>query len=193
MKKHILLIGFFILTLLVIFISKNLIFNLKHNIGDEIDHFNGVAVYYNGHINNIEGRALTEDGYNLGLKFQCVEFVKRYYYEALNHKMPETYGHANDFYNPKLNDGQKNKQRGLTQYSNPSKSIPKVNDLLVYSGTLLNSYGHVSIVTKVTNKHIEIIQQNSGVFGNSRERYALIFADGFWKIDNSEILGWLRK
>ncbi|WP_299525677.1 CHAP domain-containing protein [Winogradskyella sp.] len=161
--------------------------------GEELDNLNGVSVYYNGGVDNVNGRALTEDGYNLGLKFQCVEFVKRYYYEALNHKMPESYGHAKDFFNSNLKDGQINKQRGLIQHTNPSKSKPKVNDLLVYSGTLSNKYGHVSIISKVKEKEIEIIQQNPGPYGNSRETYSLSFEDGQWLINNSRVLGWLRK
>ena len=46
-----------------------------HQIGDVIDSFNGVAVYYNGPVNNVSGRNLSPDGYNLGQKQQCVEFV----------------------------------------------------------------------------------------------------------------------
>lgn len=170
-------------------------FNLfaTHEIGQQIDEYNGVAIYYNGKVGNINGRALTEDGYNLGLKYQCVEFVKRYYYEALNHKMPESYGHAKDFFISNLNDGQRNKQRNLTQYSNPSKSKPKVNDIIVYSGTIFNTYGHVSIISKVNEKEIEIVQQNPGPYGNSRDKYNLINEDGKWKVDNDRILGWLRK
>ncbi|MFA0963395.1 hypothetical protein AB9P05_16445 [Roseivirga sp. BDSF3-8] len=50
----------------------------------------------------VSGRNLTPDGYNLGLKYQCGEFMKRYYYLHLNHKMPDSYGHARDFFNPSL-------------------------------------------------------------------------------------------
>ena len=67
-------------------------------IGDKVDSLNGVFVYYNHSVGNVSGRNTTADGYNLGLKYQCVEFVKRYYYENLNHKMPNSYGHAKDFF-----------------------------------------------------------------------------------------------
>jgi hypothetical protein len=165
----------------------------KYEVGQKIDNLNGVIVYYNGGVGNVEGRALTKDGYNLGLKYQCVEFVKRYYYEELNHKMPDSYGHAKDFFISNLKDGQLNKQRNLIQYTNSSKTQPKVNDLVVYSGTKLNTYGHVSIISKVTESEIEIIQQNPGPFGNSRKTYYLINKDGKWRINNDQILGWLRK
>ena len=108
-------------------------------------------------------------------------------------QMPDTYGHAKDFFNSKIKDGKINKQRDLKQFKNPSKSKPKINDLVIYSRTTLNKYGHVSIVSNVTENEIEIIQQNPGPFGSSREKYELTNYDGKWLIDNDRILGWLRK
>jgi hypothetical protein len=61
-------------------------------------------VYYNGGVANVVGRNVSVDGYNLGLKYQCVEFVKRYYYQHLGHKMPDTYGHAKDFFDRNVAD-----------------------------------------------------------------------------------------
>lgn len=167
--------------------------HLTNNVGDKLDSLNGVYVFYNGKVGNVTGRNTTADGYNLGLKYQCVEFVKRYYYEHLNHKMTDSWGHAKDFYDKSLTDGKNNKRRGLTQYSNPGQSKPKVNDLLVYDGSLLNSFGHVAIVAKVTNNTIEVIQQNPGPLGSSRETFNLTNKNGKWEIKNSQVLGWLRK
>lgn len=192
-KRFLLLFGILILLVVGFFISKKINLNPNYEVGQKIDSLNGVAVYYNGGVGNVDGRALSKDGYNLGLKYQCVEFVKRYYYEELNHKMPDSYGHAKDFFNSQIKDGEKNKQRNLKQYKNPSKSKPKINDLVIYSATTLNKYGHVSIVSKVTENKVEIIQQNPGPFGNSREKYDLINENGKWKIKNDQILGWLRK
>src|SRR5699024_1940891 len=131
------------------------IFN-EHQIGDKIDSLNGVYVYYNDKVTNVSGRNLTPDGYNLGLKYQCVEFVKRYYYEHYNHKMPDSYGHAKDFFIEGLSDGAFVKRRNLYQYSNPGKTKPKEGDLLVYGPTAFNAYGHVAIVSKVKRNKIEI-------------------------------------
>ncbi len=162
-------------------------------IGDKVDSLNGVYVYYNGPVNNVVGRNVAADGYNIGQKYQCVEFVKRYYYQFLHHKMPDSYGHAKDFFDTKLKDGQKNNSRGLTQYCNPSRSKPKINDLVVYGGTKYNPYGHVAIISYVSNHEIEIIQQNPGPNASSRVKYPLERANGKWKIHNENILGWLRK
>lgn len=193
MKKGILIIFGTLILIIGFSISKKINLNPNYEVGQKIDELNGVNIYYNGGVGNVNGRLLTEDGYNLGLKYQCVEFVKRYYYEHLNHKMPDTYGHAKDFFDSSLKDGEKNKQRNLIQYLNPSFSKPKVNDLVVYSETTLNKYGHVSIISNVSENKIEIIQQNPGPFGKSREKYDLIMEKGKWKIKNNRILGWLRK
>jgi hypothetical protein len=107
--------------------------------------------------------------------------------------MPDSYGHAKDFYDNEISDGVKNQKRNLIQYHNPSISKPKVEDLIVLSGTIFNRFGHVAIISKVTDTEIEIIQQNPGPFGKPREAYSLKSQKGNWKIDNDRILGWLRK
>lgn len=175
------------------FFVQKINLNPNYEVGQQMDEFNGVAVYYNGGVGNVEERNLTNDGYNLGLKYQCVEFVKRYYFEHLNHKMPNSYGHAKDFFDTSLKDGQKNKQRDLIQYTNSGNSRPEVNDLIVYAPTITNRYGHVAIISSVSDDEVVIIQQNPGPFGNSRETYSLIVIDKQWKIDNDRIMGWLRK
>jgi surface antigen len=161
--------------------------------GQKIDQFNGVAVYYNGGVGNVKGRNLAPDGYNLGLKYQCVEFVKRYYFEHLNHKMPNSYGHAKDFFDSHLADGKNNIDRNLIQYTNGSSTKPRVNDLLIFKATEFNSYGHVAIISAVSDNEIEIIQQNPGVFAASRENFKLKNLSGKWRIQNNRVLGWLRK
>lgn len=169
--------------------ETNLIFTKE--VGEKVDSFNGVNVYFNGEVGNIEGRNMTSDNYNLGLKYQCVEFVKRYYFFHLNHKMPNSYGNASDFYDPNIKDGQMNTERNLIQFSNPSSKKPKVNDLLVFSGTKWNPYGHVGIISKVNDSEIEIVQQNVG--NHSRQNLTLRVENGKWKIIHPQILGWLRK
>lgn len=162
-------------------------------VGTPLDSLNGVFVYYNGGVAHVEGRNTTQDGYNLGLKYQCVEFVKRYYYQHLNHKMPNSYGNAKDFFDKNVPDGQINKARNLQQFSNPSHIKPKVNDLVVFEGTLLNQYGHVAIISRVDDHEIEIIQQNPGRLGQSREIFKLNKQAGKWEINHRHLLGWLRK
>lgn len=187
------LVGLLTLVFIGFWSVKNFNFNGNYTVGQKIDSLNRVIVYYNGGVNHVKERNTTKDGYNIGLKYQCVEFVKRYYYEYLNHKMPDSYGHAKSFFNKELKDGALNEQRNLIQYTNQSNTKPKVNDLLIFGGTIYNRFGHVAIVSKVNDSTLEIIQQNPGPFGSSRASYKLEKIGNKWEIMDSQILGWLRK
>ncbi|MCM0147178.1 CHAP domain-containing protein [Photobacterium galatheae] len=169
--------------------------NPQYQVGDEIDALNGIAVYYNGGVNHVSERNLSADGYNIGLKYQCVEFIKRYYFEYLNHRMPDTYGHAKDFFDKGLKSGELNSQRDLIQFSNGTGALPKVNDIVVYDASILNPYGHVAIVSQVNSEtqSIEIIQQNPGPFTGSRETYVMDENQEGWSIQHPNILGWLSQ
>lgn len=164
----------------------------EHEVGDVVDSLNGVPVYYNGAVANTGKRHLAADGYNYGLRWQCVEFVKRYYYDYLRHKMPDSYGHAKDFFDTDIADGTLNKKRNLIQYKNGSQTAPKENDLLVFDGHSGNPYGHVAIVSKVGENEIELIQQNPGPVAPSRETYKVEKKEEKWTIDRDDLLGWLR-
>lgn len=143
-------------------------------------------------MNTVEGRNLTPDGYNLGLRYQCVEFVKRYYFERYNHRMPDSYGHARDFFDPSLADGTHNGRRAMLQFRNGSSTQPEPDDLVVFQPWLFNRYGHVAIVASVGGGALEIAQQNPGPFGQSRERFPVVQRNGKWFIEHSRVLGWLR-
>jgi surface antigen len=166
--------------------------NPKHFVGEKLDSLNGVYVYYNGGVGNVEERNKTEDGYNLGLKYQCVEFVKRYYYEHYKHKMPDSYGHAKDFFDETVQDGTLNKNRNLLQFRNAGKAKPQVGDLMIFDGHPGNPYGHVAIVSQVWEKEIEIIQQNPGPFASSRARYGISMVNDGYFVEHENTLGWLR-
>lgn len=192
--KKILLLVVFVLALVIagLQIRKTYFYNPDKRVGQVVDSLNGVLVYYNGGVSHVGKRNLTVDDYNLGLEYQCVEFVKRYYYEKFQHKMPDSYGNAKDFFDNTLADGIVNEKRDLLQFTNPSNVIPQAEDLVIYSPTIWNRFGHVAIIAEVTADSVQIIQQNPGPNGSSRETYALKQFDGKWQIDNSRIYGWLR-
>lgn len=162
--------------------------NFTKTRGEIIDQLDHVPVYFNGGVGQVSGRNLAPDGYNIGLQFQCVEFVKRYYLEVFHHKMPDSYGHARDFFDPMILDGQINPTRGLLQFINNGKTPPQKGDLLVFKGTWLNRFGHVAIVSKVSEHDIEYIGQNHGPFSPSR--YHLELQGNL--INSKKLLGWLR-
>ncbi|MFM7710968.1 MAG: CHAP domain-containing protein [Ferruginibacter sp.] len=177
----------------LVLVGKQYLGSQPSLIGKKIDSLHGVYVYYNGSIDHVSGRSVTADGYNLGLRYQCVEFVKRYYYQALHHQMPDSYGHACDFFDASLMDGQQNSRRALMQFSNPSTCKPQVGDIIVFNKTTSNPYGHVAIVSAINDNVLELIQQNAGPRGKSRVRLPLVCQRGQWFLKQDHVLGWLRK
>ncbi len=167
--------------------------NPKYTLGQPLDSLNGVIVYYNGMVGHTGGRNTAPDGYNIGMKYQCVEFVKRYYYQRLNHKMPDAFGNAKDFFDASLTDSSFNTKRGLMQFTNGSRSKPQPEDLLIFDGHAGNPYGHVAIIAAADSNKIIIIQQNPGPFGSSRDTFKLNCNSGKWFIGRDRALGWLRK
>jgi hypothetical protein len=173
-------------------IATHVNFNWMHEPGDIVDSYNGVAIRYNGAIAHDDGRNLAPDGYNLGLRWQCVEFVKRYYYEHLGHRMPEPRGNARDFFDEGVADGAVNPAHGLVQFRNNGSSLPQVDDIVVFGGWLGNPYGHVAIVSRVGPGGIEIVQQNPGPLGVSREWIAIGMVEGKPRLAARRLLGWLH-
>ena len=199
MKKRVIKgIGLIVIIIPLVWFGKLLYKNeLNPNpfigIGDAIDSLDGVEVYYNGMVDHTGGRNLSPENYNLGLKYQCVEFVKRYYFEHFGHQMPDSYGHAKDFFDPSVNDGTINRKRNLLQFRNPSGSMPRYGDILIFDGHAGNPFGHVAIVSKVDIGTVEIIQQNPGPFASSRAKFKLFSDDDGFQIADERLLGWLGK
>ena len=170
---------------------KSVDFYDNTKVGTVLDELDGIPIYFNGPISNVNGRNTTADGYNLGLKYQCVEFVKRYYYERYNHKMPNSYGHANEFFDYSLKGHGYNRARALTQHPNGGVMKPQKGDLLVFKGNSTNPYGHVGIVSKVGTDFVEIIQQN--VAKSTRATYRLQNYGSYYNVADQDVAGWLRK
>jgi len=159
------------------------------SIGDSVDSYNGVVVYNNG-IDYAEshGKHYSADSaYYYGKKWQCVEFIKRYYYDVYHHKMPNGFGHAKDFMDKQTKQGKLNRERGLLQFRNNDNEPPKPGDILIFGG----KYGHVAIVTRVDDHEIEVVQQN--IYMTPRETFPLSFHDGVYTVGKRrQPEGWLR-
>jgi len=157
--------------------------------GKIIDNYKSVPVYYNGpDYTKDKGGSFSPDGYYYGLKWQCVEYVKRFYYVVKQHRMPDGFGNAKDFFDPFIPQGGLNQQRGLKQYINGGNEKPELDDILVFTNL---PYGHVAIVTKVTTDTIEVIQQN---VKNSRQVFKLSVINHHFLVGTSwKPVGWLRK
>ncbi len=174
----------------IITVMSGLYYHRAHpQIGTVVDSYRGVAVYYNGqNIERSHGQNYSPDGYCYGQKWQCVEFAKRYYYIALQHRMPDAFGNANDFWDERVAAGKLNHRRGLLQYRNGGEIRPQVDDLLVFTN---GPYGHVAVICEVGEDSIVVVQQN--VQGHTRQSLTLTQRDGHYYIGDSwQPAGWLR-
>lgn len=159
------------------------------NVGKVRDSYRGVQVYDNGvFFFRSHGKHYSDDGYYYGQKWQCIEFVKRFYYEARKHKMADGMGHAMTFFDEQLPHGGLNQRRGLIQFRNGSEDKPRPEDLIVFTDT---KYGHVAIITQVSAASLEIIQQN--IMGNTRQSFNLMATNGHYFVTAPrKPAGWLR-
>ncbi len=196
MLKKIIRISSILILLLIavyfIFLQKRYpISAIAHSlsIGDSVDSFNGVVVYNNGmnYPKSYGKHYAADSSYYYGKKWQCVEFIKRYYYDHFHHKMPNGFGNAKDFFDKKVKDGAFNKERGLTQFTNGSIQPPMVDDILIFGG----KYGHVAIVTNATPEEVFVIQQN--IYMTPRESFKLSLVNGKYVVgEKRRPEGWLR-
>lgn len=162
--------------------------NIAKEAGTIIDSYCNVSVYENGYLfHRGHGKHYAADGYYYGQKWQCVEYIKRFYRLVLRHDMPDGMGHARSFFDDRIAQGELNARRGLVQYCNGGDCIPAVNDILVFQDT---QYGHMGVVTAVGDA-LEIIQQN--IFGQPRQQFLLERYDNNWSINSPRVAaGWLR-
>lgn len=158
-------------------------------IGRPIDSHRNIQVIGNGLIyTRAHGRSYSFDGYYYGQKWQCVEFIKRFYFEAHGHRMPDVMGHAKDFFDPALSHRDHNPRRNMIQFANGQDEPPEVDDLVVFRDT---EFGHVAIVTSVSADRIEVIQQN--IIGRTRQTFTLERKNGNYSIISPRSpAGWLR-
>ena len=165
----------------------------KIECGGELAQVNGIPIYSNGTgINSCTDeenrRHLAADGYSYGLKWQCVEFVRRYYKDYLNHTMPVQWGNAKDYFREEIKHGELNKERGLIQYRNNSPKKPQKNDILIFP-KMAGGLGHVAIVTEIRDNSIVVAQQNASP---AIATFELTNKNGIWSISN-DCAGFLRK
>jgi surface antigen len=88
------------------------------------------------------------NGYSTGYRWQCVEFVTRYYWQRYGRKIRG--GNANDFY-------RNASAKGLAAHPNGGAVRPAVGDILVSEG---NTHGHVGIIREVGSNYVVVVHQN---------------------------------
>lgn len=125
-----------------------------------------------------------------GLQYQCVEYVRRFYFlvkgiETREGKMERRWnGNANTYFRTAA-------QKGLDAFENGGKVRPQPEDILTFAG---GPYGHVAIITAVLPDRIEFIEQNFSPSGTGSLPYNPVTNHVENRVagDTFVVEGWLR-
>ncbi|WP_052308822.1 CHAP domain-containing protein [Runella slithyformis] len=137
------------------------------------------AVYSNGPKYTSSSRN-SVNGYDTGLAYQCVELVRRFYYQYYGKQMGAGYN-AKDFF--------ANAYRwGMTAYANGGGMAPKPGDILCFNGNAGGGAGHVAPIVEVGADYVIIVQQN--VYGDTHvgKKYSRTGNT----INVANLQGWIR-
>jgi len=124
----------------------------KH--GAYLGSYNGVAVYSNGASVGYTSGLNNVSGYSTGYKWQCVEYVNRFYWQKYGKKIAG--GNAGEYFG-------KAAGKGLKACANGGSAQPQEGNILCSNG---GGSGHVGIISRVPritgagNYTIDVVQQN---------------------------------
>ena len=121
------------------------------------------------------------DGLPTGKKWQCVEFVRRYYMQIHRLTFPSV---ADAYEMMKLTefiDMDTRQPHPCTFYS-PTESTPQKDDILILEH---EEYGHTAVIVAVQGKRIRIAEQNWNPWDAPHYSREL-------SVDDPRIIGWLR-
>jgi len=159
--------------------------NPPYSHGTWVGTVNGVDLYGNGSNVTYTSGYNYVSNFNTGYKWQCVEFINRYYYQIYGMNIRQNGGHAYQYFGSAAS-------RGLIAYANGNSNGPKVGDILCFSG---NTYGHVAIITEVGSNFVKVAQQN--VVGLGHIQFSLSKTGNTISASNLgsgyTVQGWLRK
>jgi hypothetical protein len=126
-----------------------------------------------------------------GLKWECVEYVRRYL--ILNKGI--TFNEIDNAYQifnlDYFIDIYTNKKIKIYKHYNGSNIIPNIGSLLIWDKYLdKNRTGHIAIITHVSDKYIELVEQNWKNSKNRRIKVDII-NNGYY-IKDGNIIGWIN-
>jgi surface antigen len=147
--------------------------------GSIYGYIGNTAVYSNGPKYTSTTRSYL-NGVDLGYQFQCVEMVRRFYYQFYNKQMGAGYNALNFYGNAW--------RWGMTAYANGGGMAPKPGDVLCFNGNAGGGYGHVAIIVEVGSDYIIIGQQNVYKDTHVGKKYSRSGNT----VNASHVQGWIR-
>lgn len=117
----------------------------------KIGEANSIKAYSNGEYSGGGGYCgiNSVNGYTTGYKWQCVEYVVRYFYQKFGKKLAGT-GNANVYYS-------KASSKGLNKAPNGGTDKPQVGNIICSAG---GGSGHVAIIKEVGSNYVKAVHQN---------------------------------
>ncbi len=144
------------------------------------------------------------NGIYTGLKWQCVEYARRYL--IINHNITfDSVDFAYQIFDlnhfislKRQNDVNPiiNIMKVLNRSIITKNTIPMKGDLLIWDKRVtMNNTGHVAVITKITKNHIYIAEQNWDNIswsGQYSRKLPIIYKNNILDIDSPNIMGWIK-
>jgi surface antigen len=119
--------------------------------GTPLGSYKGTVAYSNGTTTDVG-----KESSDCGTKWQCVEYVHRFYYTVMC--MPQTPRHW-EFVQRAADYWDTCRDKGLEPHEN-GKVAPQLDDILVWGTSVGGGNGHVAIVSEVRDDRVSVIEQN---------------------------------
>lgn len=137
------------------------------------------------------------NGHYAGIKYQCVEYARRWLIQIKNLTFKSTLCACNIWDIDHLTSTQNNQKIPLVRIPNGSRVAPQIGALLIYKRRLFLPFGHVAVITDVdpNNNFVCIAEQNvDEVYwpGDYARKLELEVVDGqFFVRDKFALYGWM--
>jgi len=163
MDKKSIFLSLFVLFSLFVFPSNDLdlttkVYACDYKCKDNkvIGEYRGIKAYSNGEYTGGTGYCGTNTSGKItyGYKWQCVEYVKRFYHKIFGKLLSQ--GWANVYCSDDFVSKNKLNRRWNCDPSHPD--VPQSTNIIV--NTTIGGTGHIAIVKKVGSDYIEVVHQN---------------------------------
>lgn len=151
--------------------------------GQLLHSYKGVSAFSNG-IDQGSGKSCGGVNGQFGSQYQCVEYVRRFYSQALGTDTSRWRGNGGTYYNTAST-------KGLIAVPNGGPARPYPDDILVFSG---NNFGHVAVIIDVSANSVDLIEENWSPTGRATvpltsggSSYSLASRGSY------QVIGWLRR
>jgi glutathionylspermidine synthase len=168
--------------------------------GQVLGHAPGnIPVYSNGNDYHFSGERNVVDGVVTGIKFQCVEFARRWTLQRKGLLLRDLPWAAHVYSMKEMADAETGEPVAVTAVPNCNEFKPEADTLLIYPSTEDFPPGHIAAIVEVTEDKVRIADQNNhfklwsdGQYWS--EELSLTQENGKWIVKDSRgrvPLGWV--